>query len=158
MKRIIIVIALLLSTTFVVNAQSLFGVRLTASHAYGGELSFQHDFGEKLRLELDFGGAAQATLVNHFYTAYGVAVIQKVFPTNNKNLYWYLGVGGKGGYYINKYDENGMFYTVCGQIGLEYRIKAIPLQFSVDARPEFGFTDWWDDPIGLGVSVRYMFQ
>jgi len=158
MKKIIIVISVLFTISLVTKAQSSFGVRLSASHAYGGELSYQHHFGEKLRLELDFGGATQPTLINHFYTAYGVAVIQKVFPTNEKNLFWYLGVGAKGGYYINKYDDNGIYSAVCGQIGLEYRIKALPLQFSVDIRPEFGFTEWWDDPVGFGLSIRYMIQ
>ncbi len=79
------------------------------------------------------------------------------------NLRWYVGAGGHIGFYHGKYAWWGYYqpYTLIGVdgiIGLEFTLKEVPLNFSLDWKPTmhiiglFGF--WFD---GGAFSVRYVF-
>ncbi|MBI9068341.1 MAG: hypothetical protein JEZ09_13690 [Salinivirgaceae bacterium] len=81
-----------------------------------------------------------------------------------KRLNWYYGGGAHIGFWngnnVSWLDDN-KDYTILGIdgiIGIEYNIKEIPVNISVDWKPAFnliGHTGLWPD--GGAVSVRYIF-
>ena len=69
------------------------------------------------------------------------------------------GVGGGVGSYSfdNKNFDDETFIFAAGDIGIEYNFY-IPLQLSLDARPELGFGDYRDDlDFDIALGIRYRF-
>ncbi|MBP8725877.1 MAG: hypothetical protein KBF37_03745 [Saprospiraceae bacterium] len=82
-----------------------------------------------------------------------------------EGLRWYWGFGANLGswggdwdYYDN--DNDGSFFLgVCGNIGLDYKFKDIPLNLSADWIPTFRFIGWgngFTEESG-GLAIRYTF-
>jgi hypothetical protein len=78
-----------------------------------------------------------------------------------EGLKWYIGPGAHIGFYNNKYSDkfgNRSFGGVDGVLGLDYKVKAAPLNFSLDWQPSFefgedrGFTGSWG-----GFAIRFTF-
>lgn len=76
-------------------------------------------------------------------------------------LKWYVGPGAHIGFYNNKYSDkfgNRSFGGVDGVLGLDYKVKAAPLNFSLDWQPSFefgedrGFIGSWG-----GFAIRFTF-
>lgn len=83
---------------------------------------------------------------------------------NTTGLNWYYGAGAHIGFWNGDKanwgndDENYTVIGLDGIIGMEYNIKEIPLNVSLDWKPAlnlFGHTGLWGDNIAL--SVRYRF-
>lgn len=76
---------------------------------------------------------------------------------NASGLRWYIGPGAHLGFYNNKYYAGGTYIGVDGVLGLDYKIKSAPLNFSLDWQPSFefgegaGFNGNWG-----GLSIRYV--
>ena len=81
-------------------------------------------------------------------------------------LMWYYGAGGHVGFYGNYsrhpwYDNSyrgGMTVGIDGIIGLEYTFTDLPINISLDWKPELnvlGYFGFWGDE--GAVSVRYIF-
>ena len=74
-------------------------------------------------------------------------------------LKWYVGPGMHAGFYNTKYG-GGTSVGVDGVLGLDYKIKAAPLNLSIDWQPSFefgnkygnGFSGNWG-----GFAIRYVF-
>jgi hypothetical protein len=74
-------------------------------------------------------------------------------------LKWYIGPGSHVGFYSNKYG-GGSSVGVDGVLGLDYKIKEAPINFSLDWQPSFefgnnygnGFSGNWG-----GLAIRYVF-
>jgi hypothetical protein len=59
-------------------------------------------------------------------------------------LKWYIGPGAHIGFYNNRYSDkfgNRSFGGIDGVLGLDYKVKAAPLNFSLDWQPSFEFGD-----------------
>jgi hypothetical protein len=59
-------------------------------------------------------------------------------------LKWYIGPGAHIGFYNSKYSDkfgNRSFGGIDGVLGLDYKVKAAPLNFSLDWQPSFEFGD-----------------
>jgi hypothetical protein len=74
---------------------------------------------------------------------------------------WYAGAGGGVGSYSvdvpGGEDFDDTFLFLAGDVGIEYNFD-IPLQLSLDIRPELGFGDFRDDVgIDLALGIRYQF-
>lgn len=76
---------------------------------------------------------------------------------------WYVGAGGGiGSYSINVpgIDDTDTFIFAAGDIGIEYDFE-IPLQLSLDFRPEIGFgEDLYDNndlDFDIALGIRYQF-
>jgi hypothetical protein len=78
-----------------------------------------------------------------------------------QGLKWYIGPGAHIGFYNNKYGDkfgNRSFGGVDGVLGLDYKVKSAPLNFSLDWQPSFefgedrGFTGSWG-----GFAIRFTF-
>ena len=72
-------------------------------------------------------------------------------------LRWYYGAGAHIGFYKAKYYEGSTLLGVDGVLGIDYKIKGAPLNFSLDWQPSFeigdgsGFEGWG------GLSIRIAF-
>jgi hypothetical protein len=78
-----------------------------------------------------------------------------------EGLKWYIGPGAHIGFYNDKYKSrfgNRSFGGIDGVLGLDYKVKAAPLNFSLDWQPSFefgedrGFIGSWG-----GFAIRFTF-
>lgn len=83
---------------------------------------------------------------------------------NTPRLNWFIGFGGHVGFWNGDHaywGNKGESYTVVGIdgiIGLEYNFTELPINISIDWKPEFniiGYSGFWGD--GGALSVRYIF-
>ena len=76
---------------------------------------------------------------------------------NASGLKWYIGPGAHIGFYNDKYYEGRTYIGIDGVLGLDYKIKSAPINFSVDWQPSFefgdgaGFSGNWG-----GIAIRYV--
>ncbi|MFH4969419.1 hypothetical protein V8G61_14530 [Gaetbulibacter sp. M240] len=155
MKTLLITLILLISCISI-KAQDIsknaLGLRLGDNDGFGGEISYQPRLSPNTRLELDLGWRNS----NNVEAFKLVGLHQWVMPIEN-HFNWYLGVGGGVGSFDNG-NSNGSFALLAGDIGIEYNLN-IPLQLSLDFRPELGFNDNYRDDLGLDIAlgIRYRF-
>lgn len=142
-------------------AKNALGLRFSGSseiQSVGVEVSYQQNFSDLNRIEADLG-FTNSTAVDVFRLA---AFYHWVYPLE-EGFRWYVGPGGG----IGAIDYNtpapsesnsSVFLILGGQGGIEYVFDEIPLQLSLDLRPEF-FIGNLDDNLGidLGLSARYLF-
>ena len=117
---------------------------------YPGALSVKHFITEKHALE----GLAyfwnRGTRITGLYEIHGDI-------ENAGGLKWYIGPGAHVGFYNNKHYGGGTYIGLDGVIGLDYKVKSAPLNFSLDWQPSFefgdgaGFSGNWG-----GFAIRYV--
>lgn len=159
---------MLLGLAFSAQAQTFsknaLGLRLGDNDGFGGEVSYQRGLSKSNRLEFDLGWR------NHrYYDAVKLAGLYQWVWNIDGGFNWYAGVGGGLGSW--SYDgpgdpdnDGGTFLFAAGDIGIEYNFD-IPLQLSLDFRPELYFgddrNDFDDDYHNFGpdiaLGVRYRF-
>ncbi|MBC8046728.1 MAG: hypothetical protein H7Y00_08035, partial [Fimbriimonadaceae bacterium] len=110
------------------------------------------------RLEIDLGFIDAG-----WYDGFKGTLMYHWVKNIDGGLNWYLGAGGSlGAWDVDNdkpgNDENhddGVFLDANAQLGIEYNFT-IPLQLSLDARPEFGLIN--DDfDFGYGLGIRFTF-
>ena len=158
MKKLLLFATILFG--FIANAQNIsenaLGLRLGSNNGFGSEISYQRKLSSNNRLELDLGWRSSnninATKLTGLY--HWVWNIDQEFN-------WYAGVGGGLGSWntantVNK--DSGTFLYVAGTIGIEYNFD-IPLQVSLDLRPEIGGNGYYENNFGtdLALGIRYKF-
>ncbi|MBR9845833.1 MAG: acyloxyacyl hydrolase [Algicola sp.] len=161
MKRILLVAIAFLGITAISNAQDIsdnaIGIRLGDSDGFGAEISYQRALGGNNRLELDLGLRS-----GNNYDGFKLAGLYQWVWHLDGNFNWYAGAGGGIGSYSfdnvpRGFDDSETFLFLAGDIGIEYNFD-IPLQLSIDARPEFGFGDYRDDlDFDIALGIRYRF-
>jgi hypothetical protein len=74
-------------------------------------------------------------------------------------LNWYYGAGGTVGSVSHKFrDNNDLYLAIDGVLGLDYKIRTAPINFSLDWKPAIELApDTEFDGAGLGLSVRFTF-
>jgi len=164
MKKIVLSAFMLLGLAFSAQAQDIsknaLGLRLGDNDGFGGEISYQRGLGDNNRFELDLGWR-NSNDVDAFKL---VGLYQWVWNIDG-GFNWYAGVGagvgswsydGPGGA-----DNDGTFVLAAGDIGIEYNFD-IPLQLSLDIRPEFylnnsGDNKFREDSFGpdIALGIRY---
>jgi len=128
------------------------GLRLGDGDGYGAEITYQRALGDNNRLEIDLGIESG----DDFNGFKATGIYQWVWNIDG-GFNWYAGAGGGLGTADRDNDDSGVFLLAAGQVGIEYNFD-IPLQLSLDLRPEIyfgGFRDGFDPDIAL--SVRYRF-
>ena len=156
MRKLILTAFMLVGLAFSSQAQDIsknaLGLRLGDNDGFGGELSYQRGLSDNNRLEFDLGWRNS----NHIDAFKLVGLYQWVMPIEN-NFNWYVGAGAGIGSF-DAGDNDGTFALVAGDIGIEYNFD-IPLQLSLDMRPEFGFNDAYSDDLDLDIAlgIRYRF-
>lgn len=169
MKKVILSAILIIGLAFTAEAQNIsknaLGLRLGGNNGFGGEISYQRGLTENNRLELDLGWRNS----NDIDALKLTGVYQWVWNID-QGFNWYAGVGGGLGLWdnnhynngdnkYNDYDEDGVYVFVAGDIGIEYNFKPVPIQLSLDLRPEIGANNYNDDNFGIdfGLGIRYTF-
>jgi hypothetical protein len=164
MKKLIFSAVMLLGLVFSAEAQDVsknaLGLRLGDNDGFGGEISYQRRLSSNNRLELDLGWRD-----NKNYDAYKLVGVYQWFWNIDAGFYWFAGIGGGiGSYSIDKVppgfdgDDSGTFLVAAGDIGIEYNFD-IPLQISLDIRPELYFGDEFrDDNFGPDIALGLRFQ
>ncbi len=166
MKKLILSAVMLVGLAFAGQAQEIrknaLGLRLGDNDGFGGEISYQRGLSANHRLEVDLGWRDS----NH-YDAYKLTGLYQWVWNIDGGFNWYAGVGGGiGGYDVKddfpgyEGDDSGNFLFAAGDIGIEY-VFDIPLQLSLDFRPEFYFgdNDYRDDSFGpdIALGIRFTF-
>lgn len=171
MKKHILTVVMLMGLAFTAQAQDIpknaLGLRLGDNDGFGGEISYQRGLGDNNRLELDLGWRDSRN-----YDGMKLTGLYQWVWNIDGGFNWYAGVGGGlGTWKYNhdtppgwKNDKSGTFAFVAGDIGIEYQFD-IPLQVSLDLRPELYFGDGRNDfdndynnfGPDLALGIRYTF-
>jgi hypothetical protein len=168
MKKLILFAFILLCLGLNSYAQDItknaLGLRLGDNDGFGGEISYQRGLSKNNRLELDLGwrnskhvDALKITGLYHW-----VWNIEGGFN-------WYAGVGGGiGSWNDDDFTINGVRFKgesetvlfVAGDIGIEYNFQEVPIQLSLDFRPEIYFNDNIENDFGpdIALGIRYRFD
>jgi hypothetical protein len=166
MRKLFLSAFLLIGLAITAQAQdgrrNALGLRLGDNDGFGGEISYQRLLGDNNRLELDLGWRN-----SNDYDAFKLAALYQWVWNIEGGFNWYAGVGGGIGSWSydydgpgpNDYDDDGTFLFVAGDIGIEYNFD-IPLQLSLDFRPELYFNDDYrgdnfGPDIALGIRFRF---
>ncbi|WP_452222018.1 hypothetical protein [Lacinutrix salivirga] len=164
MKKVILVFVAFLGATAMMSAQSIsenaIGLRFGDNDGFGAEVSYQRGLGDNNRLELDLG-----IRTGNNYDGFKLAGLYQWVWVLDGDFNWYVGAGGGVASYSfdnvpNGIDDSETFVFAAGDIGVEYNFD-IPLQLSLDFRPEIGFGDGvygnddLDFDIALGVRYRF---
>jgi hypothetical protein len=167
MKKNYCCFCLLIGLAFTSQAQenilkNTIGLRIGNNHGLGIEISYQKKLLPKNRLELDLGWTNDNNT-----DAIKITGIYQWYWNIEKDLDWFTGFGGGIGTwntndnYNNIYgNDNGVFAVICGDVGIEYNFKDIPIQLAIDLRPEFVFNNYQKNDFGfnLGLAMRYKFK
>lgn len=136
-------------------SENALGLRLGGSNAYGGEISYQRALSENNRLEFDLGWRN-----NNDYNAFKLAGLYQWVWNIDGGFNWYAGAGAGISSFSGKKTldgTNGTGFFAAGDVGIEYSFD-IPLQLSLDFRPEFGSNDFTDNTVfDIALGVRYQF-
>ena len=160
MKKLFLFTITFIGFTALLSAQDIsenaLGLRLGDSDGFGAEVSYQRALGDSNRLEFDLGWRS-----GNNYDGFKLAGLYQWVWRIDGAFNWYAGVGGGLASFSgsNSLDNtNGTIVFAAGDIGVEYNFD-IPLQISLDFRPEIGgnndFTDNTVFDIALG--LRYQF-
>ncbi len=141
-------------------SKNTLGLRFGGGDGFGTEVSYQRGLENNNRLEIDLGWKNN----DNFDGFKLVGVYQWVWNLEG-NFNWYAGAGaGLGNYDYeirvdnDKFNESETFLLAAGQVGIEYNFDEIPLQLSLDTRPELGFGDFVDDlDFDIALGIRYRF-
>lgn len=164
MNKIISSMLMLIGLAFSTQAQDIsknaLGLRLGDNDGFGGEISYQRGLSNNNRLEFDLGWRNS----NNVDALKLAGLYQWVWEIDN-GFNWYAGVGagfGSWNYNYNDTKNNGSFLFAAGDIGIEYTFKEVPIQLSIDLRPElyFNSNDYREDNFGpdLALGIRYKFD
>ena len=161
MKKIILSAIMLMGLAFTAQAQDIsknaLGLRLGDNDGFGAEVSYQRGLSDNNRLELDLGWRNSNDV-----DAIKLAGLYQWVWNIDGGFNWYAGVGaGLGTWSYNKYNvkDDGTFVFAAGDIGIEYSFEQAPILLSLDFRPEFGSSNYYDNSYGsdIALSVRYKF-
>jgi hypothetical protein len=163
MKKIILSAFMLMGLAFSTQAQEIsknaLGLRLGDNDGFGGEISYQRGLSDNNRLELDLGWRN-----NNSVDAFKLTGIYQWVWNIDGGFNWYAGVGGGLGSWSidnNVVNDSGTFAFVAGDLGIEYNFDEVPIQLSLDIRPELYFNsdDFRNDNFGpdIALGIRYRF-
>lgn len=168
MKKLILFAFILLGLGLNSYAQDItknaLGIRLGDNDGFGGEISYQRGLIKNNRLELDLGWRDGKD-----YSAFKLSGLYQWVWKIEDNFNWYAGIGGGIGSWngddltVNGVRLNGESETVifvAGDIGIEYNFQEVPIQLSLDFRPEIYFNDNTNNDFGpdIALGIRYRFD
>jgi hypothetical protein len=153
MKKCFLLIALIFSISAIIKAQdyeNAVGIRAGLSNG----ITFKHFISTNDAVE---------GILSTRWGGFNITGLYEIHTTafETDGLYFYYGGGAHLGSYNNTWFNDTVNHTVIGVdgiIGLEYIVKQVPLNVSLDWKPGMnliGYTGFWGDELAL--SVRYMF-
>lgn len=161
MKKFVMLAFIGFGFIFTAKAQEIsknaIGLRMGGSDGVGAEVSYQRQIHkENNRIEANLGWRN-----NSSFDVFKLTGLYHWVWNIENNFNWYAGAGAGFGNVEDKHDyhNDGSFLYLAGTIGIEYNFD-IPLQISLDLRPEFSFSDYHainDVTPDLALGVRYKF-
>ena len=160
MKKIIVasLVVLLTGSLYTASAQgykTALGVRLSSSNAMqNNSVSFKQFISDKTAIEALFTFGDPLALG---------ALLEIHKPLNPEGLTWFYGGGGYIGF-VKKLNTNtgkegtDPNFGAQGVIGLDYKFNNIPLNISLDWKPELNLVnDINFEPAAIGFTARFTF-
>lgn len=160
MKKLFFTLFLTLGLVLSGQAQKIsenaLGLRLGDNDGFGAEVSYQRALGSSNRIEADLGWRNSKNV-----DAIKLAGLYQWVWNIDGGFNWYAGVGGGVGSWRYERDgdkDSGSFVFAAGDIGIEYDFD-IPLLISLDFRPEFGGSGYYENNYGsdIALGLRYQF-
>ena len=158
MKKVILSAFMLLGLVFSTQAQDIsknaIGLRLGDNDGFGAEISYQRALSKNNRLELDLGWRN-----NNDVDAFKITGLYQWVWNIDGGFNWYAGVGGGiGNQNDQNFDDNGTFVFAAGDIGIEYGFDEVPIQLSLDFRPEIGAVNYYGNNYSSDIALGIRFQ
>lgn len=156
MKKLLVLALFIFGFTINSQAQQIaenaLGLRLGGSDGVGTEITYQRALSENNRLELDLGWSNRDDL-----DAFRLTGLYQWVWNIEGGFNWYAGAGAGLGS-IDNPDDDDIFLSVAGNVGIEYNFD-FPLLLSLDFRPEIGVINYYGDDLGfdLALGIRYQF-
>ncbi|MBU1013447.1 MAG: hypothetical protein KKG99_10610 [Bacteroidetes bacterium] len=156
MRKLFLVFALLFCMVSYSNAQD-YNTGIGFRGGLSNGLTIKTFIGEKAALEFLVASRWHGFSLTGLYEIHNQAF-------NADGLKWYYGVGVHVGFWNGKHvkwADDDVAYTVIGFdgiLGLEYSFPDIPINISIDWKPELnvsGYSGFWGD--GGAISIRYIF-
>jgi hypothetical protein len=157
MKKLIVTALVLIGSGFTAQSQEIsknvLGLRLGDNNGFGTEISYQRGLSDNNRIEANLGWRNNKSISAFKLTG----IYQWVWEIDN-NFNWYAGAGAGLGSWSNS-DSNGSFVYISGNVGIEYNFEEVPIQLSLDYRPEFGGHGYFNNNYGsdIAIGIRYKF-
>lgn len=160
MKKIFTILCLVFIATLAMystsNAQNY-------KHAIGGRFGTANGVTFKTTL----GGNKMLDIIANFrsHDNYNYFRLTGLYEINNPiagapGLGWYYGIGGTIGSVNHKYwnDNNDLYLSLDGVLGLDYKFVDAPINLSLDWKPAIELAPRTEfDAAGVGLSVRFTF-
>ncbi|WP_010134279.1 hypothetical protein [Ochrovirga pacifica] len=130
------------------------GLRLGDNDGLGYEISYQRALTGATRMEFDLGLRSSDNVEAYKLSAIHQWVwdLSELAPGFN----WFAGAGGGLGTW-EVAGESETFVNAAGNVGIEYHFN-IPLQLSLDTRPEIGIINGDSDlSLEIALGIRYKF-
>jgi hypothetical protein len=155
-KLAILVMAVYFALPAICKAQRgdhAIGLRFGGGVGHDVEITFQTPFNSnRAELDLGFGGRGDFD----YWKLTGV--YQWVMPIES-GFYWYLGLGPSlGSWSHNDNNDSGVYLGVALNAGVEYNFEEVPLQISIDTRPELALSDIPGDAFGFGLALSFRYR
>ena len=142
--------------------ENAIGIRIGDASGFSTEINYQRALTDNNRLELGLSFRSG----NSFNAFKATGIYQWVWNIEG-GFNWYAGAGASAGVFdvdndsrFFNDDNNNLFVNVAGDIGIEYLFD-IPLQLSLDFRPEIGIINDFDidDTLefDIALGIRYTF-
>lgn len=158
MKKIVLAIVALFAMGTMATAQIQdLGVRIGGGQGFGAELSAMWGMGGN-RIETDLGWKS-----DDGYNLISLTGIYQLKGDLGSGFGWFAGVGARLALWTwdtPVKDGADFALAVAGQAGLEYNFSAIPIQLTLDIRPQFWILPDMDDRFQWGdiaLGIRYRF-
>ena len=151
----VVVAAILFAQTSFAQYKTALGVRLSSSQAMvNNSISLKHFLTETTAVEALFSFGDPLALG---------ALLEVHKPLSTEGLQWFYGGGGylafEKVYDPNrKVNDTEVNFGGMGVLGLDYRFPNLPLNLSLDWKPELNIVnDITFEPAAIGLSVRFVF-
>ena len=131
------------------------GIRLSSAPAMvNNSVSFKYFMNSRAAIEalVSFGDPLSFGALVEFHN-----------PLSTSGLQWFYGAGGYLGFgkeynAVKKIEERKTYFGGQGVVGLDYKFEHIPLNLSLDWKPELNFVqDINFEPAALGFTARFTF-
>ena len=137
--------------------------------------SFAQDYKTSLGIRLSSRGPAINNSVSFKHFLNSTAVIEALFTIDPKiaigalyeihkdiqsveGLNWFYGGGAYIGFDSDKTNPSRSLAGAQGIVGLDYKFPYIPINLSLDWKPELNFIDNINfEPAAIGLSIRFVF-
>ena len=148
---ILIIPALAFSTINAQGYNTALGIRLSSKDAViNNSVSFKHFINEKAAIEALFTFDKRAA-IGALYEVY------KPVATAD-GLAWFYGAGAYLGFDSDKTNPSRSLMGAQGIVGLDYKFSNIPINLSLDWKPELNIIDNINfEPAAIGFSIRFTF-